>query len=245
MQQTAITGSLVVAAAACVLWIAARTEAPQDATAQDGAAVSLRVGDVLASERALYLEDAPGARGVAVVDAVVAAQDDARAQLSVTLSAMGAGVVAFPGLAGVAGSNLRTAEEMERLCSGSNLRCALRRLQGTRSLDWEPGTIEVARRGHIPERRILADGTIEWDATHPALLPIELRCDFPMGHEGRFEAIVFVEEIPRLAVVFRHDGRGAVIESLTSLGEHLTPVAEGAIAERSIAEVPMTHRQSR
>jgi hypothetical protein len=113
-----------------------------------------------------YYEDAAVPRAVAAVQAAVRARGD-EVRLQIAVSALGDHVEAVPGLEGVFGANLRTAEELHRLLADGQL-CVETRVDG-RSIAGDVATVE---RGHLPARALRADGTLVLHAEAPAELPV-------------------------------------------------------------------------
>jgi hypothetical protein len=160
-----------------------------------------------------YYEDAAVSRAVAAVQAAVLARGD-EVRLQIAVSALGDHVEPVPGLEGVFGANLRTAEELHRLLAGGLLRVETR-IDG-RSVAGDVATVE---RGHLPARALRADGTLVLHAEAPAELPV--RATFrtaPLG-EGTSQCYLVAEGVPRLRVEVARSGDHAHIAAIESLGD--------------------------
>src|SRR5262252_6335549 len=160
-----------------------------------------------------YYEDASVARAVAAVQATVLARGD-EVRLQIAVSALGDHVEPVPGLEGVFGANLRTAEELHRLLVIGELRVETR-VDG-RSIAGDVATVE---RGHLPARALRADGTLVLHAEAPAELPV--RATFrtaPLG-EGTSQCYLISEGVPRLRVEVARTGDRAHIAAIESLGD--------------------------
>ncbi|MCR9245234.1 MAG: hypothetical protein NXI31_09395 [bacterium] len=164
---------------------------------------------VLASREALYLEDAVMPRPVALVRAELVGIEDAR-WLRLRLSAIGAGVDAVPGLEGVPGANLRTAEELDRLLREGRLAVTVEPVAGERTT--APANVTAIEWRRLPARRVAITGidfesrtTAEW----PAAVTM-LTARLPLG-----EVNVYLEAdgLPRLLAVVAEDR----VTQLTSL----------------------------
>jgi hypothetical protein len=166
-----------------------------------------------------YVEDEPGARALAEIDARLSVERGA-ARLEVVLDAVGPEVEPVPGFAGVRGSNRITARELTRLVREQ--RVALRTFEVERG-DAFDGDVRVARVGPVPERRVGPDGTLELGALtrEEFVTALETRSG-PLA-PGRYRAEVLVGDVPRLAVAFWFDGRAGGIERIDS---HPVPVPE-------------------
>ncbi len=111
------------------------------------------VAVVVDAKTALYDEDALVPRPVASVRAELmagGAEDDDARWLQLTISAFGPGVDPVPGLAGVSGSNLRTAEELDRLLREDALRLVVR--QGGEVASDCPSRIAAIDWRRVPQR---------------------------------------------------------------------------------------------
>lgn len=163
-----------------------------------------------------YREDAAAARPIAAIDAALVGGAGG-AELTFTIDAEGAGVDPLPGLTSVAGANLRTAEELDRLFGEGALRVATRRL-GERQQ--HPGTIAISRRGTLPAHRIDRRGALRLFERTSAEYVLAVSATSGPLPDGEHETFVFVHELPRLRIV-TSVGRGAGrIAAIESLGEH-------------------------
>jgi hypothetical protein len=170
---------------------------------------------------ALYMEDAPIPRPVAAVRARVVA-NGADVELEVSVGALGAGIDPFPGLEGVSGANLRTAEELDRLLREQGLRLATR-IDG-RS---HPGTLLSVQYARLPARRVRPDGRLELQTETEAVWPT--RATFATSNlpEGESWCYLEADGVPRLAVQVTRTGATAQILAIDSLGEPAPVVRTG------------------
>lgn len=158
-----------------------------------------------------YHEDAPGAREVASVGARLW-QHGAQRWLEVEVSARGPRVVPYPGLEGVHGTNLKTAQELHAICSGGRMRFAVR---DDARREVGHGAIANIQEARLPTRRLRAEGSVEMDALTAAAWPatVSVRSDpLPQG-AATFD--VLVDDLSRLRVSVAHDR----ITAIESLGE--------------------------
>lgn len=169
---------------------------------------------------ALYLEDAPIPRPVAQVQAGIATCPGGP-QLQLTVAAMGDGVDALPGIEGVPGANLRTAEELDRLLGQGALRLVTR--NGTGECIGE--LIEV-RRGRLPARALRTDGRLVFDAVTTGDLPVAVTFASAPLPDGESWSYLEADGVPRLAVQVQCTASGAEVLAIESLGERL-PAAPG------------------
>ena len=163
-----------------------------------------------------YREDAAAARPIAMVAAELHGVADC-AELTFTIDAEGPGVDPLPGLASVAGANLRTAEELGRLFGEGALRVATRRL-GDRSQ--QPGHIAITRRGTLPAHRLDPRGALRLFERTEAEYVLAVTASSGTLSPGEHETFVFVNELPRLRVVTVVGPDGGRIAAVESLGEH-------------------------
>ncbi|HEX6812775.1 MAG TPA: hypothetical protein VF384_14210 [Planctomycetota bacterium] len=162
---------------------------------------------------ALYSEDAPIPRPVAHVRArVLAGGDGLRLELAV--SALGDGVDAVPGLEGVSGANLRTAEELDRLLRERGLQLVTR-VDG-RS---EPGALLAVQHGRLPARRLRPDGHLELRAETEAEWPVCALFATAALPGGTSWSYLEADGVPRLAVQVANAGTTARIVAIESLAE--------------------------
>ncbi|MBK8099085.1 MAG: hypothetical protein IPK26_18410 [Planctomycetes bacterium] len=163
-----------------------------------------------------YREDAAAARPIAVIVAELHGAAD-RVELTFTIDAEGPGVDPLPGLTSVAGANLRTAEELDRLFGDGALRVLTRRL-GDRAQ--HPGQIAISRRGKLPAHRIDPRGALRlFEQTEAEYMLAVTATSGPLP-VGEHETFVFVNELPRLRVVTVVEPGGGRIAAIESLGEH-------------------------
>ncbi len=169
----------------------------------------------LHSVTAVYLEDAPGARPVAAIDAaLIGAAADTRLRLQVR--ACGDQVVPVPGFDGVHGANLRTAEELHRLLREDQLRLVVR-VNGSS----QPGELLAVEYAPLPTRRLGADGTLTPNAITAGEWPVAVTFLSPPLSPGETWCYLLAEDSPRLAVQvigIGGVGRIAAIESLAESG---------------------------
>lgn len=180
----------------------------------------------------VYHEDAPSARPVAALNVRLLAQGGTR-WLELDLRARGAGVVPLPGLEGVHGVNLRTAQDLHRILRDDRLRMVVRVRDGHAA---GGGRVVAVRHERLPTRRILASGDIDLHARTQADWPVVVTVAsdalsavaIPSGHLV-FE--LFVDRVSRLRVT----AEGDRIAAIESLGEPALPFARAACAEASNA----------
>lgn len=167
---------------------------------------SPRVLDAVVAD---YLEDAPGARPIAALGARLLAQGERR-WLELVVAARGPRVVPVPGLEGVHGTNLRTAQELHRLLRDGRLRPRLRDGAGREA---GAGRVVAVAEEPLPSRRLGADGDVDLHATTAAAWPVEvtLVSDPLPAEAASFELLV--DGTARLRVSVAGD-RVAAVESL-------------------------------
>lgn len=165
----------------------------------------------LARATGLYLEDAPARRPVAALTAELRRGASGR-YVEVRCAATGEGVVAVPGIAGVPGANVRTADELWRLLDRGELRIVTRHRE--RSLIGDLVGVEAA---DLPQRRFASDGGLE--AAPPAqreAAAVTFR-SVPLP-DGPSTTYLEVGGVPRLSIEVRSvDGTPCV--RLESLGD--------------------------
>lgn len=161
-----------------------------------------------------YLEDAPAARRVAEVRAGLLRRGG-ELHARILVSAQGARVDAVPGLSGVQGHNLRTAEELHRLLRDGRLAFVLR---GGEPVSDVQGSVAVSRVGRLPVRSIV-DGSLQMRGATRAEWPLEVAFEAGPLTGGEWRAYVLADEVPRLRVVFEIDGDGGRVAELRSLGQ--------------------------
>src|SRR5262245_14061679 len=174
--------------------------------------LSARVTERCCDERsALYMEDAPIPRPVASVRARVVASG-ADIVLEVSVAALGAGIDPLPGLEGVSGANLRTAEELDRLLREQGLQLVTR-IDG-RS---RPGTLLGVQYARLPARRVRRDGRLELQTETEATWPT--RATFATSNlpEGESWCYLEADSVPRLAVQVTRTGAFARVLAIDSL----------------------------
>lgn len=170
---------------------------------------------------ALYMEDAPIPRPVASVRAKVVASG-ADVQLVVSVGALGDGIDPLPGLEGVSGANLRTAEELDRLLREQGLQLVTR-IDGRST----PGTLLSVQHGRLPARRVQKDGRLDLQAETEAVWPTRATfatSDLPDGESWSY---LEADSVPRLAVHVRRTGAFARVLAIDSLREPAPAVRSG------------------
>jgi hypothetical protein len=168
---------------------------------------------VLDRSRERFLEDERIAepnerRSLAALEAELVG-DGRTVELRLEVSAEGAEVDPVPGFAGIRGSNRVTARELTRIGDGGRLEVRTVPRDGG---DPRAGSHAVARRGHVPERRLAPDGTVELagETREEFVLELALRSG-PLA-PGRYTTEVSVDGRTRLAVDFSSEGRTGRIE---------------------------------
>jgi hypothetical protein len=170
---------------------------------------------------ALYMEDAPIPRPVASVRAKVVASG-ADLHLVVSVSALGAGIDPLPGLEGVSGANLRTAEELDRLLREQGLQLVTR-IDGR----GEPGTLLAVQHARLPARRVRPDGHLELRTETEATWPVSATFATSNLPEGESWCYLEADSVPRLAVQVARSGAFARVLAIDSLGEPAPVVRTG------------------
>jgi hypothetical protein len=168
----------------------------------------------LAEARALYLEDAVPPRPVAEVRARVVADGagDTGWRLEIALSPIGAGVEPLPGFAGVPGTNLRTAEELDRLLADDALRLVTRHGGGSHH-----GALERVERRRLPARRVDAAGHLADGSTAAAWPAVVVFRSAPLP-PGSAWSYLECDGVPRLAVQVVRAGAEVAL-AIESVGE--------------------------
>ncbi|MEC7582778.1 MAG: hypothetical protein VYE77_00540 [Planctomycetota bacterium] len=164
-----------------------------------------------------YLEDLQGdpeavPRAVAEVEAVLFGNDE-QAWLQLNVSAKGPVVEPIPGLTGVPGVNLRTAEELHQLLGEEQLRLVTREPDSARI-----GTLVAVTRQRLPVRRMLPDGNLDLSAVAPTSLPAKVTFASQPLPRGRSHTYLVARDMPRLLVEVERDARGGRIVAIESLG---------------------------
>lgn len=178
---------------------------------------------VLDARTAAYLEDAEVPRPVASVRAELVEAGGA-VRLRVAVAALGDEVAPLPGLEGVHGANLRTAEELERLLREDALRLVLRR--SGREVAGEDVVVERAR---LPARRVGAGGRLELDAATAAEWPVRATFTSPPLPAGESWCYLVADGHPRLAVGARCSTDGVRITTIESRAEPRGPIGGAAV----------------
>ncbi len=159
-----------------------------------------------------YVEDEPGGRVLAAVDARLERAGDV-GRLVVVASASGPNVDPPPGWTERRGTNRITARELGRLLDGES-RLVVRtrdRDERTRAATFAAGRLEA-----LPSRRLLPSGAIEWTGAG-APLPVELTIESAPLELGEHVLEVLVDDAVRLWVRFELDESGGRIV------DHATP----------------------
>lgn len=179
--------------------------------AAGGAYLSFAAGPpperVLAEARFDYHEEHGTGRVVAEVNATLRSRGDG-AELAFSTSALGSLVEPLPGFEHVRGANLQTAFELEALIAENALAIE------THSTGSDAAVIEgvllPVELGTLPQRRMRADGSIDYDAQSP-LLPLTARFVSGALPEGEWRSEVRVYGRVRLAIDFAfEDGVGEI-----------------------------------
>lgn len=143
---------------------------------------------------------------------------NAEPSLNIRISAVGPNVDPIPGYRGVRGANRFTAEELELMLSGKHA-VRIQTWHQTRDATAIEGSLKGGRRGHIPERRLQADGRIDVLAVTRATYPLDVTIDSGTLKLGDQHTDIVVDGIPRLRISFDFDGREAHITGFESLGD--------------------------
>ena len=152
---------------------------------------------------------------------------DGKRSLEMTIAAVGPSVEPIPGWTGVYGANRHTAEQLEYIVSGRVLFVV--KTQSDAASPWQ-GSWREGRRGAIPERRLGADGRIDFFAVTPREYPLELIADTDGVHEGRQMTELWFNGAPRLRVSYVVAGDAVRIVNFESLAEK-TPETESPLQE--------------
>jgi hypothetical protein len=188
--------------------------------------VPRRPARVLDARTSPYYEDAAVQRPVASVLAELV-EDVGSLRLRVTVSAIGDEVEPLPGLEGVHGVNLRTAEELDRLLRGDTLRLVLRH-----SGALVPGTLESVQRDHLPARRIGPDGRLRLEERTEASWPVRAVFFGPPLPEGKSWTYLEADGVPRLAIAVESNAWRCRIAHIESRGEDRGGMAAAMEAPR-------------
>jgi len=175
--------------------------------------VPRRPARVLDARTAPYYEDATVPRPVASVLAELV-EDVGSLRLRVTVSAVGDEVDPLPGLEGVYGVNLRTAEELDRLLRSDALRLVLRHAGAQL-----PGSLESVQRDRLPARRVGPDGRFELEAVTEASWPVRAVFFGPPLPEGKSWTYLEADGVPRLAIAVESTDWRCRIAHIESRGE--------------------------
>jgi hypothetical protein len=188
--------------------------------------VPRRPARVLDARTAPYYEDAAVPRPVASILAELV-EDVGSLRLRVTVSALGDEVEPVPGLEGVHGANLRTAEELDRLLRDDALRLVLRH-----SGALVPGTLESVQRERLPARRIGPDGRLRLDVITDAQWPVRAVFFGPPLPEGKSWTYLEADGVPRLAIAVESNDWRCRIAHIESRGEDRRGIANALEAPR-------------
>jgi len=155
-------------------------------------------------------------------------QRDGEVVLRVVSSAVGPSIEPVRGYRGRSGSNRITAEEIASLLKGRRLSVESRRVGADQVI---PGIARAGRSGRVPERRIGADGRIDFEALSALEYPLELVVEIKASGSGLHEALWLVDGSPRLKVAVQVGEGGGRIVSI----EAIPP--DPALAVESIVEL--------
>lgn len=177
-----------------------------------------RPARVLEAQTAPYYEDAAVPRRVATV-LVELVEDVGALRLRVTVSALGDEVDALPGLEGVHGSNLRTAEELDRLLRSDTLRL-LSRSAGA----MVAGSLVSVQRERLPARRVGPGGRLELETETEAQWPVQVVFFGPPLPDGKSWTYLEADGVPRLAIAVESNDWHCRIAHIESRGESSRPI---------------------
>jgi len=183
--------------------------------------ITATVGE-LDRRSASYLEDhlpsdTSGPRAVADMLATLLGDADG-VWLRLAISAQGPRVEPIPGIEGVPGVNLRTAEELHLLLREDRLQLVTR--DGRASLT---GELMAVERQQLPMRRLRPDGSIDVSAVSAAELPVRVSFASHRLPPGRSRTYLLANGLPRLLIEVERDDGGDRITAVESLGELLAP----------------------
>jgi len=179
--------------------------------AAGGAYLSFAAGPapqrVLAETRFDYHEEHGTDRVVAEVNATLRTRGDG-VELAFSTSALGSHVEPLPGFEHVRGANMQTAFELEVLLAESALGIETRST-GADAAVFE-GDVLPAELGTLPQRRMRADGSVDYDARSPRV-PFIVRFVTGALPAGEWRSEVRVHGRVRLAIDFAfQDGVGEI-----------------------------------
>jgi len=162
-------------------------------------------------------------------------REHGRNLLEITVSAVGPLVEPPPGFRGLRGSNRITAEELESLLTEHGLTLETR--AGTEDRV-HYGQVREGRRGHLPERRVLADGTIDFEALSRRIYPLELVLLSQRTGTGLHETDWKVDGSARLRVTTEVEGLRGRIVSIEGLAPRRGAVPHQEIVRGSASSTP-------
>ncbi len=177
-----------------------------------------------APQRFAYRDDHDG-RVLAVVEIVATGGGE----VEMRISAVGASVEPIPGFEGVRGGNRFTAEQLAHLLSG---RFPVKiETESVATSERQPGSVAAGRYGRLPERRLEADGRINYLAQSRRQYPLEMIVRSGRLSPGEHRTEVVVNGSPRLRLTYRVAGRAVEVIGFASVAEArpAEPVAVEAV----------------
>ena len=164
-----------------------------------------------------YIDDADGRRLAEIEFRQVA--DGSAARLQLVVSATGPDVEPISGFEGVCGANRYTAEQFDRILSGSRRFAVVSRNLVTG--ETTVGEVRAGRRGFLPARTLRADGSIDYLAHYSVELPLELVIETGSMSRDRYETEIRVDGVSRARFVTAVGESKPDVQRFESLGGHL------------------------
>src|SRR5262245_27680278 len=166
---------------------------------------------------------------------------DGRPALALVISAVGPQVEAIPGFAGVRGANRHTAEQIENILTGRFSFVVTTTTEGDSAT--QLGQWRAGRRGSIPERRLRADGRIDFLGRTPREYPLELIVETAGLARGRQTTELWLDDVPRLRAVYQVADNEVRVLEFKSLGKDPAGKApprlvQARLAQQAPEEVP-------
>lgn len=170
--------------------------------------------ETLDRRRFAYLEDEPGGRALAAIDAVLVRRG-ARAALELSISATGAEVQPPRGYQHRQGTNAITARELGALLEGDRVELAVRDAAGAERTG---GRLDVGRVGTLPQRRLLPGGHFAFAADSGEPVPLELAVEAPPTIDGSHRFELRLDGVTRLWIEYEFEGSEGRITAFDTPG---------------------------
>ncbi len=146
---------------------------------------------------------------------VALVEKEGKPALQVVISAVGPRVDPIPGFRGIRGANRFTAEQLDFILSGK-FPIAVRTQSSGGTGTWS-GEIRAGKRGRLPERRLLADGRIDYLGVTAREYPLEIIVTTAVNGSAEHTTEILHNQAPRLRLKFRVEGGELTILQLESL----------------------------